>query len=91
MFGHVENGKPDEEWFHNLSHRCIQFDTDQILGIHGSSYNHVISMFLNDCLSFISCGGKLHFHLFQPCLHEFDICRLCQQLVQVLLHSGLGL
>ena len=74
MFGHVQNGKPNEERLLHLSHRCVQFDTDQILGIYGSSCNHIIPMFLDDCLAFISSGSKFHFHSFQSCLHEFDIC-----------------
>ena len=48
-------------------------------------------MFLNDGLAFIPSVGKLHFHSFQPVLHEFAICQVSQQLVQVLLHSGLGI
>ena len=31
VFRHIENGKPNEEWFHHLSHRCIQLDAYQIL------------------------------------------------------------
>ena len=31
VFGHVENGKSDEEWLLHLAHRCIQLDADQIL------------------------------------------------------------
>ena len=36
VFGHVEDGKPDEEWLLDLAHRCIQLDADQILGVYGS-------------------------------------------------------
>ena len=36
VLGHIENGKPDEEWLLYHAHRCIQLDTNQILGIHGS-------------------------------------------------------
>ena len=88
VFGHVQNGKPDEEWLLDLSHRCIQFDTDEILGVHGSPGDHVIPMFLDHCLAFIPCGGELHFHSFQSSRHEYIIGRVCQLLVQVLLHSG---
>ena len=86
----VENGKPDEEWLLHLAHRCIQFDIHQILGIHGSPSNHIISILLNDGLTFIPCCGELHFHSLQSSLHQFVIGRVCQQLVQVLLHSGIG-
>ena len=48
-------------------------------------------MLLNDGFTFIPCCGELHFHSFQPSLNEFAIGGVCQQLVQVLLHSGLGL
>ena len=81
---------PIEEWLLHLSHRCIQFDADQILGIHGGPGDHIISMLLNDCLEFIPRVGELHFHPFQPSLNQFAIGRVCQQLVQVLLHSGFG-
>ena len=91
MFGHVEDGKPEEEWFLHLAYRCIQFDTDQILGIHGSPSDHILSVLLNDCLSFIPSSGKLHFYLFQSNLHEFVIYRICQQFIEVLFHSGFGL
>ena len=37
VLGHIENGKPDEEWLFYLAHRCIQLDADQILGIHDGS------------------------------------------------------
>ena len=90
VFGHVENGKPDEEWLLDLSHRCIQFDTDEILGVHGSPGDHVIPMFLDHCLAFIPCGGELHFHSFQSSLHIFAKCRVYQQLVEDLLHNGVG-
>ena len=90
VFGHVENGKSDEEWFHHFPHLCIQFDTIQILGIHGSPYGHIVPMLLDDSFAFIPCGGELYFHSIQPSFHQFAICRVCQQLVQVLLHSGLG-
>ena len=90
VFGHIENGKPDEERLLCLAHRCVQLDTDQILGIHGCSGDHIVSMLLNDCLAFIPCVGELHFHPFQPSLHEFSIGGVCQQLVEVLLHCGLG-
>ena len=90
VLGHIQNGKPDEERLQHLAHWCIQFDADEILGIHGSPGDHVISMLLNDGLTFIPCVSELHFHSFQPSLHEFAIGRVCQQLVQVLLHSGLG-
>ena len=36
VFGHVENGKSDKERLLHLAHRCIQLDTNPILGIHGS-------------------------------------------------------
>ena len=48
-------------------------------------------MFLNNGFTFISCGDKLHFHSFQPSLHEFAIGRVCQELVEILLHNGFGL
>ena len=48
-------------------------------------------MLLDDCLTFIPCVGELHFHSLQTSLHEFAIGGVCQQLVQVLLHGGLGL
>ena len=48
-------------------------------------------MLLNDCLTFLPCCGELHLHSFQPSLHQFAIGGVCQQLVQVLLHGGLGL
>ena len=91
VFGHVEDGKPDEEWLLHLAHRCVQLDTDQILGTHGSPSNHIISMLLNDCLTFIPRVSELHFHPFQSSLHEFAIGGVCQQLVQVLFYGGLGL
>ena len=91
VFGHVENGKPDEEWLLYLAHRCVQLDADQILGIHGCSCDHIISMLLNDCLAFILCCYELHLHSLQSSLHEFAIGGVCQQLVEVLLHSGLEL
>ena len=90
VFGHVENGKSDEERLLHLAHRCIQLDADQILGIHGCPSNHIISILLNDGLTFIPCCGELHFHSLQSSLHEFVIGRVCQQLVQVLLHGGIG-
>ena len=70
VLGHVENGEPDEEWLHHLAHRCVQLDTDQILGVHGSC-DHVMSMLLDDGLAFIPCVSELHFHSIQPSLHEF--------------------
>ena len=90
VFGHVEDGKPDEEWFLYPAHWCVQFDANQILGIHGCSSNHIISMLLDDCLAFIPRVSELHFHSFQSSLHEFAIGGVCQQLVQVLFYSGLG-
>ena len=66
VLGHVQNGKLDEERIHHLSHRCIQLDADQILGIHGCFCYHVISVLLNDGLAFIPCCGKLHFIRFNP-------------------------
>ena len=90
VFGHVENGKSDEEWLLRLAHRCVQLDADQILGIHSSPGDHIVSMLLNDGFTFIPRVSKLHFHSFQPSLHEFAIGGVCQQLVQVLLHCGLG-
>ena len=86
----VENGKPDEEWLLHSAHRCIQFDIHQILGIHGSPSNYIVPILLNDGLTFIPCCGELHFHSLQSSLHEFSIGGVCQQLVQVLLHCGLG-
>ena len=91
VFGHVEDGKSDEEWLLHPAHRCIQFDADQILGVHGCPSDHIISMLLNDGLAFIPCVSELHFLSLQPSLHEFAIGGVCQQLVQVLLHGGLGL
>ena len=91
MLGHIEDGEPDEEWLLHLAYRCIQFDADEIIGIHGCPSDHIIPMFLNDCLSFIPCVSELHFHPFQLYLHEFAIGRVCQQLVQVLLHGGFGI
>ena len=78
VFGHVENGEPDEEWILHLAHRCIQLDANQILGIHGSPGNHIIPMLLNDCLAFIPCVSELHFHSFQSSLNEFSIGGVCQ-------------
>ena len=91
MFGHIEDGEPDEEWPFHSAHRCVQLDADQILGIHGCSSNHVVSMLLDDCFAFIPCVSELHLHSYQPSLHQFAIGGVCQQLVQVLLHSGLRL
>ena len=91
VFGHVENGKSDEERLLHLAHRCIQLDADQILGIHGSPGDHIIPMLLNDSFTFIPSVSELHLHLFQPSLHELAIGGVYQQLVQVLLHGGLGL
>ena len=91
VLGHVEDGKPDEEWLLYLAHRCVQLDTNQILGIHGSPGDHVISVLLDDGFAFISCASELHLHSLQLSLHEFAIGGVCQQLVQVLLHGGLGL
>ena len=84
VFGHVENGEPDEEWLLYPAHRCVQLDANQILGIHGSPGNHIVSMLLNDGLAFIPCVSELHFHSFQSSLHEFSIGGVCQQLVQVI-------
>ena len=78
VFGHVENGKSDNEWFHHFPHLCIQFDTIQILGIHGSPYGHIVPMLLDGSFAFIPCGGELHFHSIQPSFHQFAICRVCQ-------------
>ena len=78
VFGHAENSKSYEERFHYFPQRCIQLETDQILGIHGGSHGHNIFMLLDDSLAFIPCGGELHFHSFQFSLHEFAICQLCQ-------------
>ena len=91
VLGHIENGKSDEERLLYLAHRCIQLDANQILRIHSSPSNHVISVLLNDDLTFIPCVSELHLHPFQPSLHEFAIGGVCQQLVQVLFYSGLGL
>ena len=91
VLGHVENGEPDEEWLLHSAHRCVQLDANQILGIHGSPGDHVVPMLLNDGFTFIPRVSELHFHSFQSSLHEFAIGGVCQQLVQVLLHSGLGL
>ena len=49
-----------------------------------------IHYLLDDGFAFIPRVSELHFHPFQPSLHEFAIGGVCQQLVQVLLHSGLG-
>ena len=73
MFGYIEDGKPDEEWFHYLPQKCIQFDANEILGIRGSPCYHIVPVLLNDGLAFIPCGGTLHFHQFQSSLHEFVI------------------
>ena len=91
MFGHIENSEPDEVWLFDLAHRCIQLDTDQILGIHVGSGDHIVPMLLNNCLAFIPFGGKLHFHSFLFKLHKYAIGGICQQLAHVLLHSGIGL
>ena len=72
VFGHVENDEPDEEWLLHLACQCIQLDADQILGIHGSPSDHIVSMLLDDCLAFIPCCGELHFHSFQPG-HQWSI------------------
>ena len=77
--------------FSTLRTGVIQLDADQILGIHGCPSNHIISMLLDDCLAFIPRVSELHFHPLQSSLNEFAIGGVCQQLVQVLLHSGLGL
>ena len=90
MFGHIEDGEPDEEWPFHSAHRCVQLDADQILGVHGSPNDHIISVLLNDSLAFIPCVSELHLHSYQPSLHEFSIGGVCQQLVQVLLDCGLG-
>ena len=50
----------------------------------------IISMLLNNGLAVIPCGGELHFHSFQSSRHIFAKCRVCQQLVEDLLHSGVG-
>ena len=81
---------PMKNGFSTLAHRCIQLDADQILGVHSCSGDHIISMLLNDCLAFIPRVSELHFHSFQSSLNQYAIGGVCQQLVQVLLHSGLG-
>ena len=48
-------------------------------------------MLLDDGLTFIPRVSELHFHSLQSSLHEFAIGGVCQQLVEVLLHGGLGL
>ena len=63
----------DEKWIVYLAYRYIQLDADEILGIHGSSSNHIIPMLLNDCLAIKLCVSELHFHSFQSSLHEFAI------------------
>ena len=65
VLGHIQNGEPDEERLQHLAHWCIQFDADEILGIHGCPGDHIVPMLLNDCLAFIPCGGELHLHSFQ--------------------------
>ena len=49
-----------------------------------------IHYLLDDGFAFIPCVSELHLHSFQSGLHEFAIGGVCQQLVQDLLHSGLG-
>ena len=73
VFGHVEDGKSYEEWFHHFFHLIIPIDTIQILGIHGAFCGHIVPMLLNDSLTFIPCGGELQLHSFQSSLHEFAI------------------
>ena len=68
-----------------------QFYANQILRVYGSSGDYIISMLLNDGFAFIPRCCELHFHPTQSSLHEFAIGGVCQQLVQVLLHGGLGL
>ena len=91
MFGHFQNGKSDEIRLFDLAHRCIQLDTDQILGIHVGSGDHIVSMLLDDNLTFILCVSELHFHSFLSSFNKYAIGGICQQLVEVLLHSGIGL
>ena len=50
-----------------------------------------IHYLLDDGFAFIPRVGELHFHSFQSSFHELAIGRVCQQLVQVLFHCGLGL
>ena len=66
VLGHVENGEPDEEWLLHLAHRCIQFEADQILGIHGSPGNHIVSMLLNDGLTSFHVLANFTFIRFNP-------------------------
>ena len=80
VLGHIKNDKPDEERLHHLAYRCIQLNADEILGIHGCLGDHVISMLLNDCLTFILCVSELHFHPFQTSFHEFAIGGVCHSL-----------
>ena len=80
VLGHVENGKPDEEWLLDLAHRCVQLDADQIFGIHGSPSNHVIPMLLNDCIAFIPYCCELHFHSFQPSPQWSTGVRICHSI-----------
>ena len=47
-------------------------------------------MLLNDGFTFIPCVSELHLHPFQLSLHELATGGVYQQLVQVLLHYGLG-
>ena len=68
VFGHVENGEPDEEWILDLAHRCIQLDANQILGIHDSPGDHIVSVLLNNGFTFIPCVSELHCFLLQPSL-----------------------
>ena len=90
MLRHVEDSEPDEEWLFYLAHRCVQLDADQILGIHGGSCDHIISVLLDDSLTFIPRVSELHFHPLQSSLNEFAMGGVCQQLAEVLLHSCLG-
>ena len=81
VFGHVENGEPDEEWLLHPAHRCVQLDANQILGIHGCSGDHIVHMLLNDGFTSISRASEFYLHPLQSSLHELAIGRICQQLV----------
>ena len=74
VFGHAQKANLMKNGFTTFSHRFIPIDTDQILGLCGGSWDHIVPILLIDSLAFIPSGGELHFHSIQFSFHEFAMC-----------------
>ena len=79
-----------------MVHLLTARSNDQPLQVQGSLHHFNNCAISTQSSHVEQCGNdssrdELHFHSFQPSLYEFAIGGVCQQLVQVLLHSGLGL